>query len=193
MIKLFFSFMLFLALTASGCASLLPSSRTTVKSPWDTFGQARATFDQIIPYSTAIKDLNELGYDPYSASNIKILTYLDIMNIFMPNPSISKETLDKGIQWCIEAKLGCMAYRFEPQVLKSRRYGNFLLDLFNFKRKSRETGWKFSAIVVLVNNPVVYKLWSGNPAIDEAKETTNPLGPLQGSGDLLIRRVVPGF
>ncbi len=111
----------------------------------------------------------------------------------MPNPSIRKEDLDEGIQWCIEAQWGCKAYRFEPQVLKSKRYGNVLLDLFNFKRKTQDTGWKFSALIVLVNGTVVYKLWSGNPTIDEVRETTNPLGPLQGAGEIFMRQAMPNF
>ena len=66
-----------------------------------------------------------------------------------------------------------------------------LLDLFNFRRKSTESGWRFEALIVIIDDIVVYKLWGGNPMIDQDKETKNPLGPLQNSGDILKEAVKP--
>ncbi len=182
---------LLIVLTTSACSSFLPSAKQTSKSPWDSFEDAKATYDRIIPAKTTSKEMQTLGYDPFTSPNIKILTYVDIMNRFMPNPSITKESLPEGIQACIHAKADCIAYEFDPQVIKSRRYGNVFLDLFNFHRKSTETGWKFEALLVVVDDVVVYKLWGGNPLINKNKETKNPLGPLQNAGDLLKGVVTP--
>lgn len=129
-----------------------------------------------------------LGFDPFSIPNVKILTYLDIIQRFIFNPSIKKEDLDEGIQRCIDAKTRCVAYEINPRITKSKRHGNFWLDFFNFKRNIKETGWRFEAIIVMVDDVVVYKLWGGNPLIDEGRETKNPLGPLQNAGDLFIER-----
>jgi hypothetical protein len=41
----------------------------------------------------------------------------------------------------------------------------------------------------MVNDVVVYKLWGGNPLVDENRETKNPLGPLQSPEGVLIEIV----
>lgn len=170
---------------ASGCMSLLPQSRQITRSPWKTFEEAKTSFDGIIPHKTTVEELKKAGFDPYSTPNIRILTYLDIVQRFMANPSIKKEDLDEGIQTCLEFKLACMAYEAAPQSINSKRYGNFWLDILNFKRKSKATGWKFNAFIVMVDGTVVYKLWGGNPLVDEDTERRNPLGPLQEPEDLV--------
>lgn len=181
--------LLVFGLLIAGCSALLPSSRVTVESPWNSYDDAMASFDKIIPNKTALHELRSLGFDPFSTPNIKILTYLDVMNRFMPNPSIRKQDLDEGIQACIEAKTNCKAYEFEPKIMKSRRHGNFWMDFFNFKRHVEESGWKFDAIIILVDDIVVYKLSGGSPNIYEIKKTKNPLGPLQNADDLLKEAV----
>ena len=57
-----------------------------------------------------------------------------------------------------------------------------MLDFMNFKRDTHTTGWKFSALIVIIEDKVVYKQWSGNPNIDRNESQNNPLGPLQGAG-----------
>jgi hypothetical protein len=164
----------------SGCSSLLPSTKQTIHSPWNSFEEAKAAYERIVPRTTTHKEIHELGFDPFTTPNIRILTYLDNMNRFLPNPSIRLEDLDKGIVSCIEAKASCKGYEINPQFLKSERYGNVLLDLLNFRRKTKDSGWRFEALIVLV-----YKLWGGNPVIDQTRDEKRPLGPLQGSDDIL--------
>ena len=182
---------LIMAVMTPGCGSLLPSAKQTTVSPWNSFEDAKSSFDKITPYTTRADEMRSLGFDPFTTPNIKILTYVDIMNRFLPNPSIKKEDLDEGIQSCINAKANCKAYEFFPQIIRSKRYGNVLLDLFNFRRKTEETGWKFQALIVLIDSTVVYKLWGGDPIIDQHRETKNPLGPLQNAGDILSGAVRP--
>ena len=63
--------------------------------------------------------------------------------------------------------------------MNSERYGNVVLDMFNFRRKTRTTGWKFQGLIILNGERVVYKLESGEPKILELEDRENPLGPLQ--------------
>ncbi len=185
--RLLFLAILAIVLTTVSCGSLLPSVKETTKTYyWETFDEAKMAFEKIIPYKTTTEELQELGFDPFSMPNLKIFTYLDIIQRFMFNPSIRKEELDKGIQSCINAKANCRAYEIHLKNITRKRYGNVLLDLFNFKRKTKESGWEFEALIVIVNNTVVYKLWGGKPIIDESREIKNPLGPLQDPSDLLI-------
>lgn len=178
-----------MSLTACS-ATFLPSSRQINQSPWTDFEQGKAAFDRIIPNKTTHEELRELGFDPYKTPNVKQITYLDLINKFLPNPAIRLEHLDQGVKECLEAREGCYGYEITPNRLKTKRYGNTFLDLLNFNRKSRTTGWSFSALIVMKNGVVVYKLWGGEPKILKLEETKNPLGPLQEL-DKAIR--VPGF
>lgn len=168
-----------LLLLVAGCGSLLPSTRQTVKSPWNNFEEAKAAYDRIIVGKCTANDLRRLGFDPFMNPNVTILTYVDIIQKFMFNPSIKIEDLDPGLQKCIKAKAGCNAYSIDPKVLLAKRHGNVLMDLFDFRRNTRETGWRFNALAVMLNGVVVYKQWGGNPSIDSTTITKNPLGPLQ--------------
>lgn len=174
-----------LVLIGVGCGSLLPSSRRDIRSPWDTYDQARAAFEKITPYQTTVADLKELGFHPYVTPNIEILTYLEVIEHFMPNPSIKKSDLEPGLQDCLGSKDTCHAYEMGLEKVKKKRYGNVLLDVFKFKRKTRKSGWRFQALIVIKGDLVVYKLAGGKPQINENAEEKNPLGPLQDAGGVI--------
>lgn len=187
-------FLSIIILILTGCGSLLPSVKETRKTKlWGTFDEAKTAFEQITPYKTTTDELQKLGFDPASTPNLKILTHLDVIQRFMFNPSIKKEDLDEGIQTCIDAKTNCRAYEIRLQNILRKRYGNVLLDLFNFKRRTNESGWEFEALIVMVNSTVVYKVWGGTPVIDENREVKNPLGPLQDPTDILKDSVATQF
>jgi hypothetical protein len=175
----------------SGCGGMLPKGRTVTESPWGSFDEAKAAFDKITPYNTSIQDLKNLGFDPYSTPNIKILTYLDLTDRFMPNPSIRMEDLDPGVQECLKQRENCHGYEVDPGVVNSKRYGSFWADFFQFKRSTRQTGWRFNALIVILNGNVVYKLWGGEPVINRDDIRKKPLGPLQQSEDILRTTVMP--
>jgi len=176
----------------SGCSStaLLPRQQKTVVTPWSSFAEAKNAFDQINPYQTKKDELEKLGFAPEVTSNIKILNYLDIMERFMPNQSITIEDLADGLQDCLDDQEQCMAFEIIIRKYDSQRFGNVFLDLFNFRRKTTVSGWEFMALIVLKDSLVVYKLSSGKPNTDELDDAKNPLGPLQ-SADRLIWSIAP--
>ena len=165
----------------ASCSGSLPKGEATTKSQWDTFDQAKASYDSIIPFETVTSDLKELGFDPYSAPNVKILSYLDIIRKFNPNNSVRPEDLPPSVRACVAVREDCLAYEASPGVNKSQRVGNVFMDLLKFKRDRKETGWSFNALIVIDHNMVVYKIWSGEPIIDEEEIRNNPLGPIQDS------------
>ncbi|MBI4842914.1 MAG: hypothetical protein HY809_01120 [Nitrospirae bacterium] len=183
---------LFLAcvLILTGCTSLLPSSKTTTESPWETFDDAKKNFDRILPYKTKNEDLKALSFHPYATENVEILTYLDIIQRFMPNPSREMKDLDQGLQDCLKFKELCYAYEINILNMKTKRFGNVILDLFSFRRKREDYGWNFKALIVLNEDLVIYKLWGGKPNTHEFHENNKPLGPLQES-ESILRGVVP--
>lgn len=172
--------------THSGCSgALLPSVKQTTKSPWQNFEEAKIAFDKIIPSQTTSQDLKRLGFDPFATPNVKLVTYLELTERFLPNQSIRLEDLDLGVQACLRARETCQGYEVSPKFLSSKRYGNVLLDLFNFRRKQITTGWNFTALIVLKDDLVVHKIWGGEPNVSEFEDKKNPLGPLQDIGKVL--------
>lgn len=163
----------------SGCKSLFLSSSSTVNSRWNTYTQVATAFDKIQPYNTDGNGLKTLGFDPSVSPNVKILTYVEILPIFMPNSGVHKEDLPSAVQEFIDADGDGIAYVVDLNNLKSKRYGNLLLDIFDFKRKTHTSGWNFRGIILMKNDVVIYKLASGEPNISTDEKKIRPLGPLQ--------------
>jgi len=176
--------LLFMNLT--GCASLLPSSKVTVKSPWKDYDSAKVEYEKIIPGITTLAELNKLGFNPYEVPNIRIMNTTEIINVFMPTPAIRIENLDPGIQKCIGSRDRCKAYQIVPTILDNKRIGNFWLDLFSFKRDTVTTGWEFRGLITIVDDVVTYRdPAGGRPSISTEEVQTKPLGPLQDIGGVL--------
>ncbi len=194
MIKKGYPIILSLILLLTGCGvRLLPTTEDTVRSPWDSFEEAKAAFDQVVIHETNLKGLQQVGFDPFTTANMEILTYLDIMERFLPNQAITKEDLDEGIRQCIEAQSKCLAYEMKVQVENTERKGNVFLDLFGFKRKTYRKGWQFNSLFVFNEGCVVYKLWGGIPNINETSLRKKPLGPLQEAGPAAVSAVKAVF
>ena len=169
-----------------GCTALLPRGRTIAESPWLKYVDAKGAFDSIVVGKTTVENLKELGFDIKDSPNLKILNYLDIAATVQAIPI---QELDPGLQACLRARADCRAYVFEPKRTYTQRIGNFWLDVFNFRRKTHETGWRFKALIVFVNHHVAYKLSSGDPQIDQLQDQITPLGPFQGPIGNLTRHL----
>jgi len=172
----------------SGCSSMLPSGKEVVKSPWDSFDQAQGAFDKIIPYETTIEELAQLGFDPHKTPNIKMLNYLDVRRLFKYEPGYDA-TYHPGVLACLRAKELCITYDVDVKDIKKKRVGNFWKDIFLLKREEHRTGWNFRAMILIVDQQVVYKLSGGSPRLDETRTKKNPLGPIQELGPALIDQV----
>jgi len=168
-----------LLVATTGCKSLFPSEASTTKTPWTNFHSAQTAFEKIVPYETTTEDLIAMGFDPYYTPNIKILTYLDILQQFVPNSSITLDDIDPAVRECLESKDACKAYQLELNIVNNKRYGNLALDVLGFRKKTKITGWNFKALIIIQNDLVVYKLSSGQPQVDKFEGRKRPLGPLQ--------------
>ncbi len=162
-----------------GCSNLLPTVEQVTVSSWNSYGEVQQSFDKITLGKTTTEELKELGFDPFANPNIKLLNYLELTRIFIPNNSIRLTDLHSDIQTCLKVKTACQGYEVSPKFVNAERYGNAALDVLNFRRKTRTTGWKFQGLIILNENLVVYKLQSGQPNILELEDNKNPLGPLQ--------------
>ncbi len=178
---------LFLCLWAvaglSGCAKLLPRSQEVTLSRWHSFEQIKTAYDRI-DTGNSIDELAALGFDLEKTANMQRLNYTELASLFQNSPQAG---LAPQLQRCLQKPDDCQAYVYDLKRLRSKRVGNFWADFFNFHRKTDIRGWHFKMLLVLSENKVVYKLWSGTPAIKKIHDERNPLGPLQSSGDRLLR------
>lgn len=170
-------------LMSGGCSSMLPSSKQEDSNRWRDFEDAKKSYDLIIPYETNMDTVRKLGFDPFKTPNTQILNYSQVVRAVVPSPIQEQTSIPKGIIDCMKMQEGCVGYLVEPSRVKRQRVGNFMLDFMNFKRDTHTSGWKFSALIVVIDNLVVYKQWSGSPQIDQNETRRNPLGPLQGVGE----------
>jgi hypothetical protein len=171
-----------IAFVLTGCSTLLPHSSAVTNSPWKTYKEVVSAYNNVVPHKSTVSDIKKLGFDIYSTTNLKVLSYVDIA---VATASLNKEGLGNGIEACLLVRDQCTGYIFEPQVANSNRYGSFWLDTFNFKRSTKESGWKFRASFLVVDAVVVEKFWYGEPLVSIDRQVVNPLGPLQDIGTII--------
>jgi hypothetical protein len=168
-----------------GCKSMFPHSESTTVSRWKTYKDIEIAFGKITPYHTTAEDLQMMNFDPKLSTNVKVLTYVDIIQTFMPTPAIRLQDLPDGVRDCIKAKENSRGYLVELHDTKDKRHGNLFLDMFGFKRFTHTTGWEFKGLILIKNDLVVYKLSSGEPRISRDDNKVKPLGPLQEIDNIL--------
>lgn len=181
--KLSCSFLL--VLLTSACSSMLPSAQTEA-THFHTFDEARAAVEAVVPMKSDRRALEKNGFNPAAHPNTKLLTHSDVVRLFVPTALLKREDLDPGILVCIEARDACRGMEITGSRIAKVRSGNFLADFSNFRRHTETTGWRFNALILFVDDLVVYRSWGGQPEVREIEVTTNPLGPLQDAGPSLL-------
>ncbi|HUN93548.1 MAG TPA: hypothetical protein VMU33_15970 [Burkholderiaceae bacterium] len=177
------------SIVLAGCKSLLPTSTSTTPLPWKSYAEAVGAFDRIKPYETTRGDLARLRIDPGQNPSITILTYADLLQRIPAVSAVRAEVLERGLRDCLDAGRRCTGYSVAIRQVDTRRVGSFWLDILDFRRDAVTTGWSINALVIFVDDLVVYSVAAGQPNIDEEEITRNPLGPLQGLGETLRPKV----
>jgi hypothetical protein len=167
-------------LVLAGCASdVLPRTERKAAGPFESYEIAETAYRVIAPGVTTKAKLRELGIDPGVTPNLSVVNYVEVMRQFMPNDTVAMSDLDPAVQGCIAAKNACTGWLLTPSASSTQRTGHVSLDVLGFQRETEETGWSASMLLLLADDVVVYKLWSGTPRSTEHREETNPLGPAQ--------------
>lgn len=169
----------------AACSNLLPQSQSHV-SEFQSFAQARGAVESLVPGHSTLATLRGLGIDPAKSPNTVLLTHADVVRRFVPAAVLDKQDLDPGIVQCLQARDTCRGLDVSASHIASARQGSFLADFFNFKRHTEVTGWRFNAVILLVDEVVVYRTWGGQPTVHETDVRRNPLGPLQDIGPSTI-------
>lgn len=171
----------------SGCAGLLPKTHSEA-STFKTFDEAKRAIESLVPMKSNQDTLTALGIEAGKQPNTALLTHADVVRRFVTGSMLTKTDLDPGVVLCIEARDACRGLEVQANRIDKDRTGNFFADFLNFSRRTETKGWRFNALVLLVNNTVVYRNWGGLPAIDETEVHTNPLGPLQDVGPSVVTK-----
>ena len=111
---------LFVTLSLVGCGGLglLPYQTDVKNTNFKSYKEVEIAYQQISPGATRESDLTQLGFDASGSPNVEVLSYLGVIERFMPRDSIKFDALDPAVQSCIQARDRCTASR-----LRARRPG----------------------------------------------------------------------
>jgi len=143
---------------------------------------ALATF---APYQATRQDVHQQGLDPKLTPMVTVLHFADVLKQFSPAMLIHPDEVDRGIDHCLRMGKRCTGYAISVRKVTRQRVGNFWMDSLNFRRSTVTSGWSVEALLVFVDDELVYELVGGRPTITDHEETRNPLGPLQSWGNQL--------
>lgn len=171
-----------------GCQSLLPRAADETQVPWRSFDEARIAVESIEPFVTQKSTLTANGFNPLYNPSVTLLSYPEIVQRFAAGTALTPDDYEPGIRSCLTAVKSCTGYAIAAKRIRRDRIGNFWADSFGFKREVNITGWTFNAIILFVDDLVVYTVYGGQPSMHELQTTRNPLGPLQSWGEVLRPR-----
>jgi hypothetical protein len=186
-LKTFVSATFMLSLVGCGGLGLLPHETKVAATNFQSYEQVQSAYTDIVPGATRLSDLPKLGFDTATTPNVEILSYLGVIERFMPRNTMSFDHLAPPVQNCIESQDRCSAFVFHPQHIESRRMGNLFLDVLGFERQTVDSGWSAEVVLLMQDGHVAYKLMSGRPHIEDMHDTVQPLGPLQDIGNTVFR------
>jgi hypothetical protein len=183
--RIFVSLAVTLVLVGCGGLGLLPYQTDIQNTKFHSYKQVSLAYDRIMPGATRITDLNNIGFDASSSPNVEALSYLGIVERFMPRDSVKFDNLDPSVRSCIDARDHCTALVFRPERLHQERTGNWFLDVLGFERKSINYGWSAEVVLLIQDGRVAYKVMSGRPNIQDDKVL--PMVPFQDMGGKAMR------
>jgi hypothetical protein len=169
----------------SACSSLLPVSQSN-SSSFKSFDEARSAVVALVPMKTSKKTVNANGIDFAKQPNTKILTHSEIVRLLVPAGLLKRDDLDPGILVCVQARDACNGLDIVAYRIAKTRTGNFFADFVNYRQRTETTGWRFNALILYVDDLVVYRSWGGQPQVDELDESIRPLGPFQDIGPSMV-------
>lgn len=160
-------------LTLVGCASLgfLPRRSELARDrTFQNYQDVVAAYSNIVPGQTRTAELTKLGFDVATRPNAEALTYLGVIERFMPRESARVDRLAAPVQMCIAAQQRCSAYVFRPSQLKRERTGSLLFDLLGFDHTTIDRGWTAEVVLLMQDGRVAYKAMSGSPHMESYHE-----------------------
>jgi len=175
-----------LMLVGCGGLGLLPRKADIRNTNFRSYAAVQTAYDTVAAGATKVSDLGPIGFDAAQSPNVEVVSYLGVIERFMPRDSIKFDQLDPAVQSCIEARESCSAYVFKPERIHEERTGNWFLDVLGFERESISYGWSAEVLLLVQDGRVVYKVMNGKPRINNYHDDVQPLGPFQDLGGTVM-------
>lgn len=185
-------FVLFAGIMVAACGSLLPTETEETTTRFKDYTEVMSAYNQIVPGATDTGALAELGFDVQASPNVEILSYLGVIERFMPRNTMTFDDLDPAVRQCILTRGNCTGYVFHPARKERRRVGNLLLDMLGFQRKTVEQGWSAELTFLVQDGHVTHKIMSATPNIAGMRDRVQPLGPVQDVSGAVAHVAVDG-
>ena len=163
-----------------GCSSMLPKKTTVTHNQWAHYSQV-SDIGNGVRAGQSLDELKALGVDVNGTKNVEHLTHLDVAKRFglIGGRKDASLKTPEGVRRMLDAAERGRGYELIVENTEHVREGSFWKDFLNFKRITRETGWKYSILIITVDDKVQYVLHKGNPNINRVTTERNPLGPFQ--------------
>ena len=175
-------------LLTTGCVGMLPKRSTVTHNQWTDYDQVLYIGNNIRA-GQSLDELKALGVDVDKTQNVEHLTHLDVAKKFglIGGKKDSSLKTPAGVQRMLDAAELGRGYELTIENTLQAREGGFWKDFLHFKRVTRETGWKYTILIITVEDKVEYVLHKGNPNINTVTTERKPLGPFQSiNGYVLV-------
>ncbi len=151
-----------LALVGCGALTLLPRQNDPVPARPMTFKDLAAAYQRVQPGQTRASQLARIGFDPGSA-NAQALSYLSVIERFMPRDSVRFDRLDAALQDCIEARDHCTALVFRPMGHSHAPVRSEVLSAFGLGAAAAGAENVPEVTLLVRDGRVAFKMISGMP------------------------------
>lgn len=174
----------------AGCSAVLPHE-SNIDSRFQSYDQLVEAYGKIDTSRTRLAELSGLGFDPRTTPNIKVLSYVEIIDRFVPSDAMTLERVPPAVRTCIEVQDRCSAYVYRLQHSETRHNGYVVPDLIGIERDTTKVGWSAEIALLVRDDRVVYKVMVGQPYLENRHDKTQPLGPLQDLGKIMVDGASP--
>ena len=151
---------LLVTLALVGCAGLglLPYRAGAQADGFKSYKALQTAYRSIRPGKTLASDLGRLGFDATSSPDVKVLSYLAVIERFMPKNSVGFDRLAPAVQSCLDARDRCTAYLYRPS-----RGESGLLGLIAEPSAAATPHWSGEVVLLVQDGRVAYKAMSEGP------------------------------
>src|SRR5215469_6207439 len=87
-----------LGLVGCGGLGLLPRKADIKNTNFRSYAAVQTAYQTIAPGTTRESDLSQIGFDAAQSRNVELLSYLCVIEHFMPRDSIKYDQLDPAVQ-----------------------------------------------------------------------------------------------
>ena len=169
-----------LALVGCGALMLLPRQNDPVPMRLMTTKDLAAAYARVQPGLTRTSQLARLGLDPGSAS-AQALSYLGVIERFMPRDSVRFDGLNAALQDCIEARDHCTALVFRPVGRVHLPAHNEFLSALGLGASAAGAEVVPEVTLLVRDGRVAFKMITGMPMAREQRSFDEASAPHSGA------------